>query len=116
MMRYIHYKSKKQNINHTPIKLIALILCACFIVVSFMSTSFIIINADHGHGHDCPNGKCKICSLLSYAENLLKQLSPELVATTFTFFLLSFILFLLIPTFLCVDYLSLVELKVRLDY
>lgn len=111
----IHYKSHKQSTKRLLIKNIALILCLCLIVVSFLSTTFILTHANHEHDHDGPNGSCVTCIHLVTADNLLKQLSSALVAAIFAFALSSFISFCLKPSAPCVGSPTLITLKVRLN-
>lgn len=111
----IHYKSHKQSTKRLLIKNIALILYLCFIVVSFLSTTFILTHANHEHDHDGPNGSCVTCIHLTIAENLLKQLAAALVAAVLAFALSLFILFRLKHSASCVGSSTLITLKVRLN-
>lgn len=111
----IHYSPHKQSAKRPVIPNIALILCVCFLVVSFLSTAFILTHANHEHDHDGPNGSCATCIHLATAENLFKQLSSAIVAAVFAFALSSFISFCLKPFAPCVGSSTLITLKVRLN-
>jgi len=114
-MYSIQYSSNKQSANRSVMQSIALILCMCFIVVSLLSTAFILTHANHEHNHDGQNGSCTTCIHLATAENLLKQLSSVIIVTVFGFALFSFLSFFLTPFALCVGSSTLITLKVRLD-
>jgi hypothetical protein len=56
-----------------PNKLIMLAFCAIFIVASLLSTVYIVVEADHEHDNDGPNGNCAVCFHLMSAENYPNQ-------------------------------------------
>lgn len=87
----------------------------CFIVVSLLSTAFILTHANHEHDHNGQNGSCTTCIHIVTAENSLKQLSSAIVVPVFAFALFSFISFLVKIFALCVGSSTLITLKVRLN-
>lgn len=105
----------KNNI-HKPllIKNMALILCVCFIVVSLLSTAFILTHVTHNHDHGIDEN-CSTCIHLATAENLLKHLTAAIVSVVLAFALFSFISFITKPSTICIGLPTLISLKVRLN-
>jgi preprotein translocase subunit SecG len=107
--------SFKQSLKRLMTKYIAVMLCVCIIVTSILSAVFILIHANHQHDHDGLNGTCATCMHLATAENLLKQFSTTIVATTFSFVFHLFIFCCPKSSAPYVGLFTLVSLKVRLD-
>lgn len=62
-------------------KMLVTIICICFIVISFLTTTFIVTHAEH----DCTGNDCHTCAQIHIAENLLKQLG--MLVAVFAFIL-----------------------------
>jgi len=65
-------------------RIIALIFLVCFLVVSILSSAFILTHADHEHDHNGVSGSCATCAQLQSAENILKQFSTALLGVLFS--------------------------------
>jgi hypothetical protein len=55
-------------------RLIAVLLCVCFIAAVLLSAAFILTHTRHEHDHDGPGGACAVCAHISSARNVLKSL------------------------------------------
>ncbi|ODM26318.1 hypothetical protein A7W90_08835 [Clostridium sp. Bc-iso-3] len=84
-MHYIHHKSSKQSAKNSMVKNIALMICTCIIIASFLSAAFILTRANHEHDHEGPNGTCATCIHLASTENILKQVSIAIITSVFAF-------------------------------
>ena len=60
-------------------KFIVLALLSCFLIVSLLSSTFILTHADHQHDQNGANGSCATCAQLQSAGNTLKQLTTAFV-------------------------------------
>lgn len=65
------------------LRIIALVFLACFLIVSILSSAFILTHADHEHDHNGVDGSCATCAQLQSAENSLKQFSTALTGALF---------------------------------
>ncbi|SHJ41159.1 hypothetical protein SAMN02745176_03490 [Lutispora thermophila DSM 19022] len=110
-----YYKSCSSDAKALMIKNIALAICVCFIVTSFLSTAFILTHSNHQHDHEGPNGTCAMCIHLTIAKNLLKQIFTATVTNLFSLVLCLFISYCLKPNTQYIGLFTLVSLKVRLD-
>lgn len=68
-------------------KVMTLLICVLFMIVSTLSIAFAIDNIDH----DCNDHGCVICTQLHSAENLLKQLAISVVGAAFIYGALNYI-------------------------
>jgi len=103
---------KKQSAK----RLIALVICVLFIVGSLLSAAFIFTHVNHIHDHNSLNGSCTTCAHLSAAENIFNILSIALAGAMLVFRCCSAINSILMPVSFNTDYITLVHLKVRLNY
>lgn len=51
-------------------RILALVICCCFVFASVFSFSFIVNEGDH----DCIGGDCHICAIIHFAEQMLKTI------------------------------------------
>ncbi|MDR0904647.1 MAG: hypothetical protein LBN00_00495 [Oscillospiraceae bacterium] len=56
-------------------RLIAALICVCFVVALVLSSAFIAIHENHEHDNDGADGGCAVCAHIAAAENLLKTVS-----------------------------------------
>jgi hypothetical protein len=56
-------------------RLIAALICVCFVVALVLSSAFIAVHANHEHDSDGADGGCAVCAHIAAAENLLKSVS-----------------------------------------
>ncbi|MDR3288044.1 MAG: hypothetical protein LBT22_01300 [Peptococcaceae bacterium] len=97
------------------IRLIAMLLCVCFIAALLLSALFILTHAQHEHDHDGADGSCATCAHMTALGNLLKQLSTPVVTATTAMGALFAIRFSLKPRHRRFVFSTLVILKVRLN-
>ena len=71
------------NDKQSKVRIIALAFLVCFLVVSVLSSAFILTHTDHQHDHNGTNGSCATCAQLQSAENVLKQFSTALIGAWF---------------------------------
>lgn len=92
-------------------KTLAVTICVCFIMASFLSTIFIIT---HEH-HQCTGESCTVCCQLENAKNTLKQLGAGAASGAFFLPALTFLILCVITCFSNIKTASLVTLKIRMD-
>lgn len=61
------------------IRIIALAVLTCFLLVSVLSTAFISAHTDHEHDHGGANESCVTCVRIESAKKILKQLGTAMV-------------------------------------
>ena len=94
---------------------ITLLLCVCLIALFFLSTTFILTNADHKHDHHGPNGSCAMCVHMMTVENLLKKFyDGAVIVVIIAFFLFPSCSVFMINNF-HVHIHNPIQLKVRLN-
>ncbi|MDR3120215.1 MAG: hypothetical protein LBU58_02600 [Clostridiales bacterium] len=96
-------------------RLMAVLVCVCFVAALILSSAFILTHANHEHDRNGADGSCAACAHISAVENLLKTISAvtvfSVVALGTTF---AALLIMTAARIEVADY-SLVELKVRLN-
>jgi hypothetical protein len=97
------------------IRLIALLLCVCFIAAVLLSAAFILTHANHAHDHDGPGGSCVTCACISLAQNVLKSLFTAALGAAAALAYLFAVCALLASAVSRTDRYSLVSLKIRLN-
>jgi len=93
-------------------KILATILCICFVTASFLPLFFI---ATHEH-HDCVGKDCVVCSQLEHAKNTLKQLSTGGMNYSIPLLIFTTLFLCIINCFSNKEAVSLVTLKIRMDH
>jgi hypothetical protein len=98
-----------------PARLIAVLLCLCFLATLVLSAAFIVTHANHEHDHNGAGGDCATCAHISAAGNLLKTDSAAVALLTVTFGA-GFTARLILPAArLAIADSTLISLKVRLN-
>ena len=65
--------------NMTRRRLTALVVIACFVMVTALSGAFIAMHLCHGHDHANITAGCGVCTRLQSARNLIDQLCAMLL-------------------------------------
>lgn len=92
-------------------KSLAVIICICFVLVSFLSMFFVIT---HEH-HQCTGESCVVCCQLENAKNTLKQSGMNGASSHSFLPVLTFLTICVISYFANIKIASLVMLKIRMD-
>ena len=108
--------SVKLHNKQSAKRLIALVICVLFIVGSLLSAAFIFTHINHIHDHNRINGSCTTCAHLTTAGNVFNVLSIALASAMFVLGCCSAINSILRSVSFNADYITLVHLKVRLNY
>jgi hypothetical protein len=103
--------SRKQS----KVRLIAMLLCVCFIAAALLSAAFVLSHANHEHDYNGPDGSCGTCACVAAAQELLKTISTAVVAVGIIFGGLFSTCLLLWSVTLRADFSTLVGLKIRLN-
>jgi len=114
-MNYLTDSAKLNNKQSTK-RLIALVICVLFIIGSFLSAAFIFTHVNHIHDHNRLDGSCSTCAHLTTAENTFNILSIALVGAMLVFGCCSVIISILRSISFSTYNITLVHLKVRLNY
>ncbi len=90
-------------------------LLAVFVLVAFLSTTFLFIHAHHEHDHDGPEGACATCIQLDTVQHLLKNIFSSSFVSVAALSALLIFTELVSPISHSVGFHTLVLLKVRLN-
>ena len=100
---------------HSVIRLMAVALCLIFLSVSLFSSVYILVHANHTHDQNGLDGSCTLCTHLTVAENLLKNIYAALasISAVGAYFCICYFCRKLIDAFI-ISY-DPVRLKVRMN-
>lgn len=101
--------------NQALKRLIALGFLLCLLVVSTLSTAFIITHMEHEHDHHGVHGDCLVCAQLQSAVKLLKLLSTAFICVGAAFAPSVSLIALAGCIVSITSYLTPVQLKVRMN-
>jgi hypothetical protein len=77
-----HYITRRKTA-----RLLAALICVCFIAALLLSSAFIVTHSGHEHDRNGADGGCAVCAHIAAAENLLKTVSViALIAAVTAFF------------------------------
>lgn len=107
---------QKSNQKQWIIRTIAMTMCICFLLASLLSATFIMTHGIHEHDHEGPNGRCATCIHVTNAENIVKQLSTAIISNIVIFGSLYIILSLVTSISFRIGFITLVNLKVRMNH
>ena len=94
---------------------IALVLCACFVLLFLLTSAFVFTGLNHVHDHNGENGGCATCAMLTAAESLLRHLSSSAALTAFAWSGVYYALCSFVFVFVVIATLAPVGLKVRMN-
>ena len=102
------------NNGQRAVKLTALAVCACFVLAIFLSSMFILANANHEHDHNGEDGGCATCTQMVACAKLIEHLGAAITAAAAV---VSMVGFAILARFAAsqINVISLISLKVRLN-
>lgn len=101
--------------KHSALRLLAIIFCAAYIIVSIFGAASLLSHLDHEHDQDGLNGSCAACAHIIAAGNILKQISTGVTSAVIAIVGLLISVFLYRSQSLQIRLFTPVTLKVKLN-